>query len=125
MSIATATLDPAQDTKKAFEHHLGAFAKGLDELMLDYDQSSVLITPDKTYAGLAGIRSFFKAFIDGVDPKFWDAFKIVNSTVRGEVAYLVWEAKPWVPLATDTFMVKIDKISVQTFTSFPTLTPQV
>lgn len=118
MSIATTAGDSAQATKKAFDHHLGAFAKGLDELMLDYDESSVLITPDKTYTGLAGIRSFFKAFIDGADPKFWHAFKIINSTVTGEVAYLAWESKPWVTLASDTLVIKGDKISVQTFTAF-------
>lgn len=118
MSAATMASDPAQATKKAFDHHLGAFAKGLDELMLDYDASSVLITPDKTYTGLAEIRSFFKAFIDGAAPEFWAAFKVLNSTVTGEVAYLAWEAKPWVTLATDTFVVKGDKFSVQTFTSF-------
>jgi hypothetical protein len=39
------------------------------------------------------------------------------STV-GNVAYIAWEAKPWVTLATDTFFVKDGKIAVQTFTSF-------
>lgn len=120
MSTATAIRNPTEDTKKAFDHHLGAFAKGLDELMVDYDESSVLVTLDRTFTGLAEIRSFFEAFIDGADPKFWDSFKIVNSTVTGEVAYLAWEAKPWVSLATDTLVVKADKISVQTFTTFTT-----
>ncbi|WP_267884222.1 hypothetical protein [Paracidovorax citrulli] len=39
------------------------------------------------------------------------------STV-GEVAYLVWEAKPFVPMATDTLYVRDGKIAVQTFTAF-------
>lgn len=119
MSTATVTSDSAHATKNAFDHHLGAFAKGLDELMIDYDEFSVLVTPDKTYSGLIEIRSFFKAFLDGADEKFWSAFKIVNSTVTGEVAYLAWEAKPSVSLATDTLVVKAGKISVQTFTCFP------
>jgi len=116
MSSATQKSDVS--TKKALDHHLGAFAQGLDELLRDYDESSVLVTPDKTYTGLAEIRGFFKAFIDGADPKFWEAFKILNMTVTGEVAYLAWEAKPWISLATDTLYVKGEKIAVQTFTSF-------
>lgn len=71
-------------TKTVLDHHLGAFAQGLDELMRDYDESSVLVTPDKTYTGLSEIRSFFKAFIESADPNFWGAFKILNMTVVGE-----------------------------------------
>jgi ketosteroid isomerase-like protein len=105
-------------TQKVLDHHMGAFAKGLDELLRDYDEMSVLVTPDKTFTGTAEIRAFFKAFIEGADPKFWEAFKILKISVTGEIAYLVWEAKPWVPLATDTFCVKNERIVVQTFTPF-------
>jgi len=112
------TMTAAAATQAAFDHHLGAFAKGLDELMRDYDDNSILVTPDRTYAGTAEIRGFFKAFIDGADPKFWESFKVLKSSVHGEVAYLAWEAKPWVALATDTLFVKANKIAVQTFTPF-------
>ncbi|WP_235580852.1 nuclear transport factor 2 family protein [Pseudorhodoferax sp. Leaf265] len=105
-------------TKRTLDHHLGAFALGLDELLRDYDDTSILVTPDKTFTGSTQIRAFFKAFIEGVDPKFWDAFKITKTAVHGEVAYLVWEAKPWVKLATDTLHVRRDRIAVQTFTPF-------
>jgi hypothetical protein len=107
---------PDVGTKRILDHHLGAFAQGLDELLRDYDDTSVLVTPDKTYTGTAEIRAFFQAFIEGADPKFWEAFKILKSTVHGEVAYLVWEAKPWVTLATDTLHVQEGHIVVQTFT---------
>lgn len=116
--MASNTQIPDLATKKVLDHHLGAFAQGLDELLRDYDETSVLVTPDKTFTGLSEIRGFFKAFIDGADPSFWGAFKILNITVTGEVAYLVWEAKPWVALAADTLHVKGEKITVQTFTSF-------
>jgi hypothetical protein len=105
-------------TKKILDHHLGAFSQGLEELLRDYSETSVLITPDKTYTGLTDIRGFFKAFIEGVEPKFWEAFKILNMTVTDEVAYIAWEAKPWFSLATDTLLVRDEKITVQTFTSF-------
>jgi len=114
MSTTTA----AAATQAAFDHHLSAFAKGLDELMRDYDDSSVLVTPDRTHSGANEIRAFFKAFIDDANPKFWESFKVIKSSVHGEIAYLAWEAKPWVPLATDTLFVKAGKIAVQTFTPF-------
>jgi hypothetical protein len=105
-------------TQQVFDHHLGAFAQGLDELLKDYDDDSTIITPDKTYLGSAEIRTFFKAFLESADPAFWPAFKITRKTTAGEVAYLVWEAKPWLTLATDTMVIKKGKIAVQTFTSF-------
>ena len=35
----------------------------------------------------------------------------------GDVAYILWEEKPWFDLATDTFVVRDGKILVQTFAS--------
>lgn len=116
MTIASTACDA---TSQVFDHHLGAFAKGLDELLKDYDNDSALVTPDKTFRGIDEIRGFFKAFLDGADPEFWPAFKVTSKSTEGEVAYLVWEAKPWVTLATDTLFVKNGKIAVQTFTAFP------
>jgi hypothetical protein len=119
--IATMPNSSAQEeaaTKQVLDHHLGAFACGVEEILKDYDDSSALVTPDKTFRGREEITGFFAAFLDGADPAFWPAFKITSiSTVR-DVAYLVWEAKPWVTLATDTLVVKEGKIAVQTFTSF-------
>ncbi|ANB75809.1 hypothetical protein AYM40_26230 [Paraburkholderia phytofirmans OLGA172] len=104
-------------TKQVLDHHLSAFAQGIDEILKDYDDSSTIITPDKTFRGRGEITGFFKAFLDGAAPEFWAAFKITSLSTAGEIAYLAWEAKPWVTLATDTLFVKNGKISVQTFTS--------
>jgi hypothetical protein len=116
--MADFTVPAGDATHQVFQHHLGAFAQGLDEILKDYDEHSVLVTPEKTYRGLAAIRGFFKVFLDGADPGFWAAFGITSQSVEGEIAYLAWEAKPWVALATDTLFVKNGKIAVQTFTSF-------
>ncbi|QBR01385.1 nuclear transport factor 2 family protein [Paraburkholderia pallida] len=115
MTEITAQIEEA--TKRVFEHHLGAFAQGLDAILSDYDETSVLVTPQQVYRGLDEIRGFFKGFLDGADPAFWPAFKIVSQCVAREVAYFAWEAKPWVTLATDTLVIRNGKISVQTFTS--------
>lgn len=104
-------------THAVLEHHLGSFAKGLDEIMKDYSASSVILTHDKQYRGLTAIRGFFDGFLKSVKPGFWEAFKISAQTIDGDVAYLVWEAKPFVNLATDTLVIRGGKIAVQTFTA--------
>lgn len=106
-----------RSTQAVLDHHLGAFAKGLDELMKDYAASSVILTHDKQHRGTAAIRSFFDGFLASVKPGFWEAFKIQAQAVDGDVAYLVWAAKPFVHQATDTLVVRKGKIAVQTFTA--------
>ncbi|BBU30210.1 hypothetical protein BTHE68_39440 [Burkholderia sp. THE68] len=108
----------SESTNQVFDHHLGAFAQGLDELMKDYDERSVIVTPEKSYRGQSEIRGFFKAFLDGAKPAFWDAFKVTSKSTEGEIGYLAWEAKPFVTLATDTLFVRDGKVAVQTFTTF-------
>lgn len=104
-------------TQKVLDHHLGAFAKGLDELMKDYNAQSSILSQGKAYHGVDEIRHFFDAFLKGVQPGFWEAFKISTRTIDRDVAYLVWEAKPFVNLATDTLVVRNGKVWVQTFTA--------
>jgi hypothetical protein len=112
-----ARADAAAATRQVLDHHLGAFAKGLDAIMADYTAGSAILTHDKQYRGLAEIRGFFDGFLKGVKPGFWEAFKINAQTIDRDVAYLVWEAKPFVNLATDTLVVRDRKIVVQTFTA--------
>lgn len=44
---------------------------------------------------------------------------VARNVVRSDrdVAYLVWEAKPFVNIGTDTLVVRANKIMVQTFTA--------
>jgi len=104
------------DTKAVFDHHLGAFAQGLDALVSDYTDESIIVTPDAAHKGLNEIRAFFQAFLESATPEFWKEFKIASRSVHGEIAYLVWSSRPSVPMATDTLLVRNGKILVQTFT---------
>jgi ketosteroid isomerase-like protein len=116
MTVAGLRPDAAASTRNVFEHHLAAFAQGLDAVLSDYDENAVLVTPDATYRGMTEIRGFFKAFLDSATPAFWAAFEVRAQSVEGEVAYLVWASLPAVQLATDTLLVRGNKIQVQTFT---------
>ena len=86
--------------------------------MQDFTEESVVITPDATFRSLAEIRTFFTAFVAGLPEGIWDAFTMKRQEVTGELAYVLWEAKPWVPLGTDTFVVRNGKIVFQTFASY-------
>ncbi|MDP8929685.1 MAG: nuclear transport factor 2 family protein [Actinomycetota bacterium] len=103
-------------TDAVVDHHLRAFYQGIDPILDDYTDDSVLITNKTTYKGLAEIRSFFTDLIaDLPDEGFDEAEKIHRMEIEGEVAFLVWEAKPWFDFCTDTFVVRDGKIRYQTF----------
>jgi hypothetical protein len=112
------TAQRVRSTEDVFNHHLGAFSQGLDALVSDYTEASSILLPDRSLTGLAEIRQFFDGFLQGIQPGFWESFKVLRQTVDGEVAYLVWQAKPFVAMATDTLLVRDGHIAVQTFTPF-------
>lgn len=99
------------------DHHLQAFAEGVDAIASDYCDESVILLPQKRIQGLGAIRSFFADFLSSIEPGFWSSFRIVHQSVDGEIAYLVWEARPFVAMATDTLLIRDNKIIAQTFTS--------
>jgi hypothetical protein len=84
--------------------------------MQDYTDDSVLITHDATYRGLAEIRGFFTALMNHLPAGFFEALKMNRQEIVGEVAYILWEKKPIISQATDTFVVRDGKILFQTFT---------
>ncbi|RZL68729.1 MAG: nuclear transport factor 2 family protein [Variovorax sp.] len=104
-------------TEDVFAHHLQAFAQGLDALLSDYSEESSILLQSGPITGIPAIRRFFEAFLKDIKPGFWEAFKIHRQDVCAEMAYLVWEAKPFIAMATDTLLVRDGKIHVQTFTA--------
>jgi ketosteroid isomerase-like protein len=107
------------DTGQVLNHHLQALGNGnLDEILDDYLEDSVLITPDRTIKGLSGIRSAFEGFLSGLFKPGTYELAFDARHVHGDVAYIAWHAKcasADIALGTDTFIVKGGKIMVQTF----------
>ena len=106
-------------TQAILDHHLAAFAAGdADEILKDYTDESVLITPDGVTRGRGSLRTAFDGFFAGLfAPGTYD-FVMDASHVEGEVAHIVWHAdcaSAEVVLGTDTFVVRDGKITVQTF----------
>lgn len=105
-------------TKEVLDHHWKAFIENnLEEVMADYTEESVLITPDKTFTGLAEIRKNFEDAYR-IFPKDKTVFKLNKSVIDRDVAYILWQAKtPTFNLtyATDTFIIRNGKIIRQTY----------
>jgi len=110
--------DMSAATQAVLERRLQAFGEGIDAVMAHYTDDSVVITPDGTYRGLAKIRDFFTALMEGLPEGTLDAFTMKRQEIVGEIAYILWEAKPWFPLGTDTFVIREGKIVFQTLTVY-------
>lgn len=119
MNAATAETRSSQRTAaEVLANHIRAFAIGLDAILADYNESSILVTPDKTYKGLKDIGAFFGSFLEAATPEFWGAFQLHANVVESGVGYITWSSAPSMPLATDTLVVRDGRIAVQTFTPF-------
>jgi ketosteroid isomerase-like protein len=106
-------------TEATLARHLQAFAGSVDAIMSDYAESSVLFTPDGPLVGLDQIRSFFEAFKANSPPQLIQSLTLLRQDIQGEIAYITWKADPFIPLATDTFVIRDGKIQAQTFALFP------
>jgi len=111
-----------RNTESTVSNHLQAFFhKDVDGIVQDYIKESVLILPTGPLQGPSEIRKFFAGLIETMPSGFLEAFKLHKKVFLGEIGYIVWEARPWVQLATDTFFIRDGKIATQTFASYPAL----
>jgi hypothetical protein len=102
-------------TETTLSHHFQAFGEGIDAIIQDYTPESVLFTPDGPLLGLEPIREFFDGFLRTSPPELLRAMTLVRQDIQGEIAYILWKAEPYIPLATDTFVVRDGKIVAQSF----------
>jgi ketosteroid isomerase-like protein len=107
------------DTAQVLSHHLKALGSGkLDDVLDDYAEDSVVVTPDGTIKGLRGIRALFEGFLSGLFKPGTYELTLDTRRVEGDVALIIWHAKcasADIPFGTDTFVVKGGKIVAQTF----------
>ena len=105
-------------TQDVLDHHLKALLDGdVDEVMADYDDSSVLATQEATVRGLTALREFFAAAVTELLPP-GSELEVTAQVVDGDHAYIVWRGesvKYRLPFGTDTFVVRGGKIVFQSF----------
>ncbi|WP_197276618.1 alpha/beta fold hydrolase [Flavobacterium sp. KJJ] len=101
-------------------HHLVAFGdNNLNEILKDYTEQSVIMTPQGPIKGLGEIREFFKVFFNVIPTG--SSFSMKQKTINGNVAYIVWASKSntaEIPFGTDTFVFEGDKIKYHTVADF-------
>ena len=116
-TVATSAANE-QKTQEVLDHHWKAFqANDLEATMADYSEESVLITPDRTFKGLAEIRENF-VFAFSLFPKGSTTFQLDKSVVNQDVGYIIWQAtspKIKITYGTDTFIIHNGKIVRQTY----------
>jgi ketosteroid isomerase-like protein len=106
-------------TETTLVHHLQALGGGqLEAVLSDYTEESIIFCANGVFKGLNAIQAFFDSTIKNTPPGMVEAFTMIRQDIEGEVAYILWKAEPFVPLGTDTFVVRNGKIMVQTFAVF-------
>jgi pimeloyl-ACP methyl ester carboxylesterase/ketosteroid isomerase-like protein len=107
-------------TEQILKHHLIAFGdNNLDEILKDYTEKSVILTPKGAIKGLTGIREFFKDFSSVIPTG--SSFSMKQKTIEGNIAYILWSSKSnkaEIPMGTDTFVFDGDKIQYHTVADF-------
>ena len=103
-------------TQELLQGHIYAVLEGnLDAILQDYTEDSVIMTAQVTVTGLDEIRNFFVGFLAQMTPDFVAAVKLLRHEIAGDVAFVVWDAQPFLAFAADTFILRDGKIAIQTF----------
>jgi ketosteroid isomerase-like protein len=108
--------------QEVFAHHGKALAAGdLDEIVVDYADDSVLITPAGVARGKDGIRQAFAKLLDDLPNAAWD---LKTQIFAGDVLFLEWAADSAINRVddgVDTFVFRGGSIWAQTvrYTPYP------
>ncbi len=106
-------------TEEILLHHLQALGHGdIDGILADYAEDAIIFSPNGLIRGLAAIRAAFEGFVKNSPPELLQSFKIVRQDINENIGYIIWEATPFIKMATDTFVIRDGKIAVQTYAIF-------
>src|SRR6516165_5296273 len=101
--------------QEVFQHHAQALGAGdLDEIVADYTDDAVFITPAGVQRGKDGVRAAFTQLLADVPNAAWN---LKTETYEGDVLFLEWaadSAQTRVEDGIDTFVFSDGLIRVQT-----------
>ena len=105
----------ARTPQEVFAHHVEALGAGdLEEIVADYAEDAVLITPAGVARGRGGIRTVFTQLLSDVPDADWT---LKTQIYEGDVLFLEWAADAGATFADDgidTFVFRDGLIRVQT-----------
>jgi ketosteroid isomerase-like protein len=113
----------ARTPQEIFQHHARALIAGdIDEIVADYTDDAVFITPRGVLRGKDGVREGFTTLLSDVPNAKWD---VPTQIFEGDVLFIEWSAvsdRTQVKDGIDTFVFTDDGIRVQTvrYTPEPT-----
>lgn len=109
-------------TKSTMARHRQAMRSGdMDAVMSNFAEDAVFITQEGIVRGRDQIRRFIEYGLDNMPQGYGEAVEVLQEYYEGEVGYLVYSAKPFVNMGTDTWVVRDDKIIAQTYAAYPVL----
>jgi ketosteroid isomerase-like protein len=105
----------ARTPEEVFAHHARALGAGdLDEIVADYADDAVFITPAGVLRGTDGIRVAFTQLLADVPDAAWE---LKTQIYEGDVLFLEWAAdaeRTRVEDGIDTFIFRDGQIRLQT-----------
>ena len=105
-------------TSDVLDHHLKSFAEyDLDGVLADYSSDAVLFVPTGPLKGPDAIKPLFQALVSEF-AKPGSSFTMQQRCIEGDHAYILWTAETAdnsYEFATDTFVVRSEKIIAQSF----------
>lgn len=111
-ATAQTSVSPAE---KIVEHHLAsADSRNVEEIVRDYADDAILISPDGVNKGKQAIHTAFQQMM-AQQP--FPALTTTRKVFEGNVGYITWTMNAGQPNAvsgTDTFIIRNGKIVVQT-----------
>ena len=101
--------------QEIFAHHASALMAGdVEEIVADYAEDAVIITPGSVFRGRDGIREVFTRLLAELPEASWD---VPTQIYEGDILFIEWSAAAKSNRATDgvdTFVFSGDAITVQT-----------
>lgn len=101
--------------QEIFAHHASALMAGdVEEIVADYDESAVFITPQGVLHGKDGARKGFTQLLADLPKAEWN---VPTQIYEGDILFIEWSAvseKTRAMDGVDTFVFEGDAIRVQT-----------
>jgi hypothetical protein len=101
--------------QEIFQHHAEALIAGdIDEIVADYSDDAVFITPKGTLRGKDGIREAFTNLLNDLPDANWE---VPTQIFEDDALFIEWRAESKATRATDgidTFIFRGDEIRLQT-----------
>jgi ketosteroid isomerase-like protein len=101
--------------QEVFNHHVQALgAEDLDEIVADYSDDAIFITPAGVLRGKDGIRQAFAGLLSEIPQATWD---LKTTLFEDDILFLEWSAEGGgnrIQDAVDTFVFRHGLIRVQT-----------